>query len=230
MYFTRLVEASRLKDHQVCLECYHPSEKLSTPSLFCDYLGMDGLTEAGDDANLGELNNLYARFLPYLGDEDHRPRSRRQFGTPFPKAFEPITELPSHEVFLESGELFSQLCTVTNLVKVGPRHGLFSSIANVTDSVIRVWRDWLHREAAKAAVGQQQSISAADDPSILWTDSLKTVGLKFRVVKDESVPAPILFGQDEEPSVSYKLEYEGMLVNVIDLVMRPCLHDHRIAY
>ncbi|KAI1775415.1 hypothetical protein F4818DRAFT_441511 [Hypoxylon cercidicola] len=211
VHFTRLVEAAQLRDHQVILECYHPSERISTPSLFCEYLGMDGLIEAGDEARLGDLDDLYARFRPFVGDEERRPRSSRQPGAAFAQEIQPA-KLPSHEIFLDSDELFSQLCTVTNLVKMGPRQGLFSSIANVNDTVIRVWRDWLHREAARTARNQQRASSALDDPSILWTDSSKTVGLRFRVVEDQSAPAPVLFGREEEPSVTYSLEYQELLI------------------
>ncbi|KAI1763295.1 hypothetical protein GGR53DRAFT_497970 [Hypoxylon sp. FL1150] len=203
VHFTRLVEAAQLQDHQVILECYHPSEKVTTPSLLCEYLGMDGLTEAGDSAKLGDLDDLYARFRPFAIDEEQGSRSRQSKLT-----------APSHGIFLDSDESFSQLCTVTNLVKVGPRRGLFSSIANVNDTVIRVWRDWLQREAAKTAANQQQqgTSSTMDDSSILWTDSSKTVGLRFRVVEDRGAPAPILFSRDEDPAVSYSLEYQELLI------------------
>lgn len=201
--YSRLIEASNLQDHEMILECYHPSEKLSTPELFCEYLGTDGLTEAGDEAHLGELNKLYSRFRPFLGDE-------RQIGA---AGEELTTKLPTHQISLDSSELFSQMCTVTNLVKVGPRNGLFTSLSNVTDSVVRVWRDWLKRAAENTAAGtQQQANSDVDDPSILWTDSSKTVGLRFRVIEDESIPAPVLFGRDEDPSVSYTMEYQELLI------------------
>ncbi|KAI6085766.1 hypothetical protein F4821DRAFT_260678 [Hypoxylon rubiginosum] len=200
VHFTRLVEAAQLQDHQVILECYHPSDRVTTPSLLCEYLGMDGLTEAGDDAKLGDLDDLYARFRPFAIDEERGPRKNQ-----------PVTA-PSHGIFLDSDESFSQLCTVTNLVKMGPRRGLFSSIANINETVIRVWRDWLHREAAKTAANQQRASSTMDDSSILWTDSSKTVGLRFRVVEDRSTPAPILFNRDEDPAVSYSLEYQELLI------------------
>ncbi|KAI2464095.1 hypothetical protein F4781DRAFT_86483 [Annulohypoxylon bovei var. microspora] len=210
IHYSRLIEASKLQDHEMILECYHPSEKLSTPELFCEYLGTDGLTEAGDEAYLGELNKLYTRFRPYLGEEQPRPRNPWKTGT-VEEILKP--RLPTHQIFLDSSELFSQLCTVTNLVKVGPRNGLFTSLANVTDSVVRVWRDWLKRAAENTAAGtQQQANLDMDDPSILWTNSSKTVGLRFKVVEDESVPAPILFGRDEDPSVSYTLVYEELLI------------------
>lgn len=184
------------------LESFHPSEKLSTPSLHCEFQGMHGLTEAGEVADLGELNNIYARFRPYLDSE---------------KAAGQIVRMPSHELSLDSGELFSQLCTITNLVKVGPRHGLFSSFANITDNVVRVWRGWLNEAAKAAARTQQQAGSGSDERTILWTDSSKTVGIRFRVVEDESIPAPVLFGRDDEPSVTYSLEYQGMLIQRIDI-------------
>ncbi|XXG99383.1 hypothetical protein Hte_005720 [Hypoxylon texense] len=212
VHFTRLVEAAQLRDHEVVLECYHPSERVTAPSLFCEFIGMDGLTEAGSDAKLGDLDDLYARFRPFAADEEeYRPRSSRQPGAALAQKSKP-TQAPSREISLDSDELFTQLCTVTNLVKVGPRHGLFSSIASVNETVIRVWRDWLSREAARAAGKQQRASSALDDPSILWTDSSKTVGLRFRVVEDLSAPAPILLDRNEEPSVSYSLEYQELLV------------------
>ncbi|KAI8960802.1 hypothetical protein F5Y11DRAFT_250801 [Daldinia sp. FL1419] len=196
VHYTRLVETSRLQDHEVILESFHPSEKLSKPSLHCEFQGMHGLTEAGEVANLGELNGIYARFRPHLDSE---------------KTAEDVLELPLHEICLDPGELFSQLCTITSLVKVGPRRGFFSSFANITDSVIRVWRDWLSG-AETAARTQQRTGSCSDDRTILWTDSSKTVGIRFRVREDERIPAPILFGRDEEPSVSYTLEYQELLI------------------
>ncbi|KAI1081692.1 hypothetical protein F5B20DRAFT_52708 [Whalleya microplaca] len=218
VHYARLIEATVLKDHEVILECYHPCDKLSTPSLFCEYLGTDGLSEAGDVANLGQLNSLYARFRPYLGDGQKRQRNRGPPSAMIQKTEEPAIEPPTHEVHLESGELFSQLCTVTDMVKVGPRRGLFLSIANVTDGVIRVWRDWLQKEAektAKASKTQQRARTSMDD--ILWTDSSKNVGLKFRVTKDESLREPVLFASDEDPPVSYSLEYQELFIRTNQL-------------
>ncbi|KAL7627321.1 hypothetical protein AAE478_001513 [Parahypoxylon ruwenzoriense] len=211
VHYTRLVEASRLRDHEVILRCSHPSEKLSTPSLSCEYIGTDGLSEAGDLANLGVLNNLYARFRPFL-PKSYGRLSRWQTGAVVGESADPVSRVPSQEVHLDSGELFSQLCTLTNLAKMGPRRGLSSSNANVSEGVIRVWRDWLQRQAADTVGMQQRASTVLDDSSILWTDSSKIVGLRFRVVKDESVPAPILVGLNEEPSVSYSLEYEELVI------------------
>jgi hypothetical protein len=56
--------------------------------------------------------------------------------------------LVSDFVHLESHELFSQLCTTTNLVRLGPRRGVFTSFVNVADGVIRIFRDWLAKSAA----------------------------------------------------------------------------------
>ncbi|KAI1101826.1 hypothetical protein F4804DRAFT_343688 [Jackrogersella minutella] len=207
VHYSRLIAASTLQDHEMVLECYHPSEKLSAPEMLCEYLGTDGLTEAGYEANLGELNKLYTRFRPFLQNENYRAERKT------------IPRVPSHQIYLESSEYLSQLCAVTNLVKVGPRNGLFTSLANVTDSVIRVWRDWLKHEAAKTAGLKQRANSDVDDSSILWTDSSKTVGLRFRVVEDESVPAPVLFGREEEPAVSYSLKYQELLIKANRLLL-----------
>ncbi|KAI1491553.1 hypothetical protein F5X96DRAFT_678311 [Biscogniauxia mediterranea] len=220
LHYYRLVEATVLQDYEVILECYHPSNKLSTPSLHCEYLGTDGLSEAGADANLENMNRLYTRFRPFLGDEQRRPRPRRPTTTVLQGKEAPLAEGPTLELSLESGELLSQLCTVANLVKVGPRRGLFLSIAQVSDGVIRVWRDWLRTQAANsAALKQQRARPRLDDESILWTDSRKDVGIKFRVVEKEDVNAPVLVGPNDEPPVSYVLEYQELIIRTNQLLL-----------
>ena len=111
---------------------------------------------------------------------------------------------------LDADELFTQLCAVTNLVKVGPRRGLFLSVDTVNDSVVRVWRDWLLEQAQRSATKQQQAgQTSLDDPSILWVDTSKNVGVRFRVIPREEGQTPLLLNRNEDPPVSYTLEYQG---------------------
>ncbi|TGJ85818.1 hypothetical protein E0Z10_g2958 [Xylaria hypoxylon] len=209
LHYYRLVEATVLQGRQLILECYHPSDRLSTPTLFCKYLATDGLAEAGEDANMEDLNRLYTRFGLFLGDENRRPRARQPTTRVIAGLEEPLTEVPSYDVNLEAGELFTQLCAITNLVKIGPKRGLFSSIDNITDGVIRVWRDWLREHAERSTTEQQQARRRhLDDSSILWADLSKSVGIRFRVLLRED-QAPLLLSRDEDPPVSYTLEYQG---------------------
>ncbi|KAI0484826.1 hypothetical protein GGR56DRAFT_669340 [Xylariaceae sp. FL0804] len=215
LHYYRLVEATVLQDHEVILECYHPSNKVSTPSLFCKYVSTEGLAEAGEDASLETLNRLYTLFRPFLGDENRRPRARRPTAAVVAGSEQPLAEVPSHDVHLEAGELFSQLCTVTNLVKVGPRRGLFLSIANVTDGVIRIWRDWLQSEAGK----RRRACADLDDSAIIWTDSSKDVGLKFRVLRKEDSRLPVLVEANDEVPASYTLEYQELIIRTNRLLL-----------
>ncbi|KAI8628176.1 hypothetical protein F5Y19DRAFT_465225 [Xylariaceae sp. FL1651] len=220
LHYYRLVQATVLQDQELLLECYHPSEKLSTPSLFCKYLGTDGLNEASVDVDMEDLNQLYTRFKPYIGDEYRRPRARWPTTRVTEGIEEALTEVPSHDVHLEAGELFSQLCTVTNLVKVGPRRGLFLNIVNVTDGVVRVWREWLQEQAERSAAEQRREGQRnLDDSSILWTDSSKDVGLRFRVTPQEGRRVPVLVGPNDEPPVSYTLEYQELIVRTNRLLL-----------
>ncbi|KAI1329761.1 hypothetical protein F5Y16DRAFT_397105 [Xylariaceae sp. FL0255] len=223
LHYYRLVQATVLKEHELILECYHPSNKISTPYLFCKYLATDGLAEAGVDTDFEDMNKLYTRFKPFLGDENRRPRARRPTARVIDGADPaPEDEAPSHDIHLDAGELFSQLCVLTNLVKVGPRRGLFLSIVNVTDGVIRVWREWLRDQAARQAAADQQPDEqrSIHDPSILWTDASKNVGLRFRVkVKEEGRNMPVLMMQGDEPPVSYTLEYEELIVRTNRLLL-----------
>ncbi|KAJ8119301.1 hypothetical protein ONZ43_g3720 [Nemania bipapillata] len=167
-----------------------------------------------------DLNELYSRFKPFLGDENRRPRARWPTTNVIEGTEEPLTQVPSYDVNLEAGDLFTQLCAVTNLVKIGPRRGLFLSIDNVSDGVIRVWREWLREQAERSATEQQRDgQTRPDDSSILWIGSSKDVGVRFRVTAKEEGQVPLLLGQNEDPPVSYTLEYQELLVRTNKLLL-----------
>lgn len=156
------------------------------------------------------MAGLYSRFRPLQSEE----RIRRLAGSARPTLL-PESEdgLVSQIVELESHELFSQLCTITNIVKVGPKRGLFLSCVNIGEGVIRVFRDWL---SDRVEANERHIDSPKEcEKQLLWTDTEKHVGLKFKVSKWEEAPAPILLHRDEEAPVFYKLQYEG----------KPCLQE-----
>jgi hypothetical protein len=214
------------------LECYHPVEKLYTPYLYCDHLytdSLDGLEAASDSdtdsaSSLCGLRDVYSHFRPLEPNETRRERTRtggrypwrgrrrgsssaghgRENGT--------LPQPPHIDIYLDIGELFSQLCTTTNIVRVGPRPGLFLSHVNVSDDVVRVWRDWL---AEQAAIGQ-----AEGEGAVLWVDSTRDIGLKFRVAeKDIQDEHPVLVANDEELPVAYRLTFEELLVRTGRLLL-----------
>ena len=209
LHYSRLHAASLLQGHEVILECYHPRDKISTPTLFCEFLGTDGLESAGEGVRFGEMNALYTRFRPYLGDEHQRPRVRYPTRRAAEGADMKLLESPTIDVYLESKERFSQLCTVASLIKVGPKRGLFLSISNITDKWIRVFRSWLETQAARPADNPGHAPRLEDDESILWTTQAKDVGLRFRVVEKDNPHAPVFVNADEDPPASYVLHYEG---------------------
>jgi hypothetical protein len=225
---TRLLNATALKEHKLILECFHPCAKLSTPYLFVDSLGIGTCDQLESDDNifssvegsggLGKLRGLYSHFRPLLPEEDREIRLRRRWGLdPSNSLSEKQTEYVSQDIRLESHELFSQLCTITNMVKVGPKRGLFFSCVNIGDGVIRVWRDWLTEQCASLAkcrgFGPGSNTMEGEDQQyskpLLWSDIGRHVGLRFRVLEGEDVPTPTLVGPNEDTPVSYTLQYEG---------------------
>lgn len=56
-------------------------------------------------------------------------------------------DLVTHHVNLDPGDSFLQLCVATNLVKLGPRSGVFSNLVNVSEGLVRVWDTWLAERA-----------------------------------------------------------------------------------
>jgi hypothetical protein len=161
-----------------------------------------------ETGRLGKMAGLYSHFRP-VPPEDRRVWKRNHpAGGAVPGVLaKSEEELVSQTVDLESHELFSQLCTITNLVKVGPNRGLFLSCVNIGDGLTRVWRNWLSDRAS----ANEKGIETKEEfeSRLLWADSEQHVGLRLRVSRDADAHAPILLAQDEDVSVSYKLEYEG---------------------
>lgn len=135
-------------------------------------------------------------------------------------------------LLVETSERFSQLVTAINLIKVGPKRGLFHSCVNLTEKVSRLQRAWLAEEAANLKQKQGEGPSNTPGFSIIWTDASENFGLKVRVVKVLDELTPILVGPGEDPPVSYTLEYQGMqtLCN-LQLLCRPIrANSTRIIY
>ncbi|KAJ0118832.1 hypothetical protein J7T55_013088 [Diaporthe amygdali] len=211
---TRLTNAAFLPEHELILECYHPSAKISTPYLQCNYLGTDGLSGYEEDHQLsfGQFGQLYSRFRPVLQEDNRRSRSRH------PSVSGGAAEgddTATVTVDLDDGEMFSQLCTVTNMVKNSSRRGLFLSHVNINDGVVRVFRRWL-RQCHKGELKEQDQI--------LWTDRQKNVGLRFKVRENVGArPGPAIWTQadeDEDLPVSYELEYQEVLVRTGQLLLK----------
>ncbi|EGR51151.1 uncharacterized protein TRIREDRAFT_56256, partial [Trichoderma reesei QM6a] len=196
--------------------------KISTPYLACRYLGTavcDG--HAIDDQNprFEHLRKLYSCFRPVVMEENRRARFRYGWSSQtlagssqlqIAAEDEVADEAAHQEVYLDEGERFSQLCTVTNVVTQGSRPGLFTRHINVSDGVIRVFRDWL------ASMLERPSSSLRSGVRVLWVDSTKDVGLRFRVLPGPEVRGTIF---EDEPPVFYNLIYEELIVRTSTLLL-----------
>lgn len=121
-------------------------------------------------------------------------------------------ELVSQDIYLESHELFSQLMSVVNVVKTGPKKDLFLSCVTVGEGLVRVWRDWLAARAEDFREGRDGE-GREDGKGLLWSSVDRHVGLRLRVLEREDMVrdrGPVLVSRDEDPNVGYTLQYEGM--------------------
>ena len=144
---------------------------------------------------LSELKSLYSSFRPVMAEENRRPRHRISEEEEDDAQDIAVTE----DLFLDEGELFSQLCCQTSLVKTGPRRGLYLSHVNISDGVLRIWREWLGRAVELGSQNDQ----------IMWVDDDHELGIRFRVVPGAVERMPVITGPDDHPPVFYKLYYEG---------------------
>ncbi|KAL6886396.1 hypothetical protein HDV57DRAFT_490373 [Trichoderma longibrachiatum] len=245
----RLVSAASLPDNQAILECYHPSAKISTPYLACRYLGTaicGGHAIDEQNPRFQHLRKLYSCFRPVVMEENRRARFRYGWSSQtlagssqlqIAAEDEAVVDEAAHqEVYLDEGERFSQLCTVTNVVTQGSRPGLFTRHINISDGVIRVFRDWLAsmlerpssiRSGASSSSSStpvavtgdtlaSSGVFSPDDSRVLWVDSTQDVGLRFRVLPGPEVRGTIF---EDEPPVFYNLIYEELIVRTSTLLM-----------
>ena len=148
-------------------------------------------------------------------------------------------DVVSETVTVDAHDLFSQLTTLVYLGKHEFTCGLLFSIQEVSEGTIRVWRDWLSKQCERKSwtdgepivvlhdtpsspTGNGKGKSRADsvtgyadpskDPGILWINTRDdNVGIKFRVKERKwRRNAPLLYSNDVEVAVSYRIEFEGM--------------------
>lgn len=197
----------------------------------------EGEDEGNIGARLKKMRSLYSRFRPYRRELEDNGRRVRPGDIPGSRTFPGTVqdkyrgETVKQTLSLESHELFTQLVAQTNLVKIGPRHGLFTCFVEVEEGVLRVWKDWLEERAVN---GQQGNAATAqevveeigkgkevvkevdeldtnpDDAGLLWVSPAANTGIRFNVKQRKfRRDVPILIRADEDMPVSYEIEYDG---------------------
>ena len=208
------------------LECYHPTAKITTPYLDCQYLGLkdesgqEYIAYPDDDSAVAslpqkhsELSRTYSTFKP-VRTPVNRVRRGSWLATLPPGSTRPHVsgpEIATQDIYLDEGELFSQLCVATNVVKEGPRKGFFISHVNMLEGFVRVWRQWLLLQATEAHLHQGTDRAGEHQREILWVDAKRTIGLIFKVEVGPTDRMPLITGPDDEMPVHYTLVYEGKI-------------------
>ena len=235
----RLLQATSLNEYLLLLECFQPSAKLTEPPSFCTYLGTDGLddiegsslpsirgdcSETDVASEMKRLSHLYSRFRPNCGRPDPTPRRWHPPGdipgsrtwenaeASSSRAAETGNNIVTQKVSLEAGDVLTQLCAVTNLVKLEPRRGLISDRVELNEGIVRIWRTWLSKRSQERNLSSSAGsrLAPLEDERILWANDGQKVGIKLRVRQRKwRADHPILFSAEEELAVGYIIEYEG---------------------
>ena len=234
----RLLQATALDGYLLLLECFQPSAKLTEPPSFCTYLGTNGLDVVQDPSlpspgrdgsgaevadELKHLSGLYSRFRPNSRRPDPTPRRWHPAGdvpgtrtwdiaeASSSRAAESNNDTVTQTVSLEAGDLLTQLCAVTNLVKLDPRRGLIADRVELNEGIVRIWRNWLSERSRDYHASDNTDLQSLPlEERILWANDGHNVGIKLRVRQRKwRSDQPILFTSEEELAVSYFIEYEG---------------------
>ncbi|OAR00665.1 hypothetical protein LLEC1_04828, partial [Akanthomyces lecanii] len=213
----RLLTASSIPNHELILECYHPSLKISTPYLSCRYLGTRHPTDGGVDVamaaaqkdrpDLHDVCQLYASFRPVVTEENRR----RRFRMVWPVSVQggpPAAFLGQRRPCRGAGPAPRQRRALLAALRraqprrAGPpprrrlRHPLYYE---------RARRARLPALAGRHGGGEQQQ----------W----RTVGLRFHVSLSPAEGMPLLLGRDEDPAASYGLAYQELLIRSTSLLL-----------
>lgn len=233
----RLITSASRSNHGVILECYHPSAKISTPSLRCQYLGnatCDGSPINERHPSFVDLRKMYSCFRPVIMESNRRRRFRYGWSVETMGGStqlqivaddEEVEDMAHQEVYLDEGERFSQLCAAASVVVHGSRTELFTRHVNFSDGVIRVFREWLasmlpgHSSSRAGAGTSSSSSSVATEASIsgsgLFSSGDNRVLWVDRTknvgIRFRVTPGPEARGTiwDDEPPMFYNLTYEG---------------------
>ncbi|KAH9219247.1 hypothetical protein DL95DRAFT_423021 [Leptodontidium sp. 2 PMI_412] len=225
----RMLAAANIPGHHVVLECYHPSTKHSTPYYICEYLGTDDLEmRAGlqDSCTLGHLRGLYSHFRPVQPEGDRKVWAVHPISGWHATTLDAFREntggLVSQNVDLESYEQFSQLQSVVNLVKVGPKKGLFQSCVTIGEGLTRVWRNWLGEQVKRNESSNDSQLESEDDSKtrLLWSSMDQHTGLRLHVTEGKEFTVGPTRRNGDDENVSYTLQYEELVVRTSQLLLQ----------
>ncbi|OAA60827.1 sulfate permease 2 [Cordyceps fumosorosea ARSEF 2679] len=226
----RLLAVSSIPGHELILESFHPSRKLTTPYLTCRPLGTRHPTDCDPSssasagtgpASLGRVCQLYASFRPVVTEENRRRRFRMVWPVSIGSSSKDTDldeDVPlDDEVQLDDGVRFSQLCVVLNLVT----RGRFVTHHTVSEHVVRVFRGWLDDMAGSSGrAGDDEGKIPLSSERLLWVDPGKTMALRFRVAPGPAERMPLLsVPGEEELARSYTLTYQELLIRSTSLLM-----------
>ncbi|KAF2834081.1 hypothetical protein M501DRAFT_997325 [Patellaria atrata CBS 101060] len=231
-------------------------EYLGTPGLDCDQTGQLSASARRNEeaswkgrwnpdsspARLGELKNLYCRFKPLT--KGNRWIKRKKLFRITLKDFDYQTQgvhrqfwwqedanhhITRRQVYLEDGELFTQLVATASLLRLDPhRIAEYPSwVGHRTEEdvklgrgVVRLWRDWLGsavkdvKDQVCAVIGTSKEKDAAD--KIMWINPTENIGIKFGVNYGEVARNILVYNPREDVKFPfrYTLQYDGELLRI----------------
>ncbi|RDA85401.1 hypothetical protein CP532_1946 [Ophiocordyceps camponoti-leonardi (nom. inval.)] len=153
---------------KLLLDCFHPSERVSTPYLSCSFRGTRTL-ETGESPSRGGITSVYSSFRPFVADDALRRRpwfftstgtGEDNVGGGGEEGGEEGVKEATQTIELEQGETLSQLCVATNLVRYS---SVLVSHVRTCEGVVRLWRKWLAEMADEEEEEQDEEEEDHDD-------------------------------------------------------------------
>lgn len=206
--FHRLRDTLSSASTDLILECFDERDRLSAPSFSCRYVETTSPSRYPTHAPDPEPPSYsplwwhtWFRIVERSG-ETWWPRPRHPTPTTPPESPSDVGA-PTKDVFIEegAGDVSLTFRAFIAIESPMPTHHV------VWEQVLAVSREWFAQAAASndEVVG---GVDCSDDRSILWVGPGRNCGVRVRVRPLEA-EAPVLISVDEQPAVSYRMEYDG---------------------
>lgn len=206
----RLREALSPPSADCILECFDDHDRLSAPSLSCRYVETtppERYPAHAPEAACPEGSPLQWHTwlsITQRGGESRCPRPRHT--TPTTPEEEPAEEeVQTKDVTIEEGAADVSLTFRALIETEGP--AALPTLLVVWEQVLAVSREWFARAAAATDEAVERG-GCSSDAMILWFGAERHCGVRV-AVRALGGEEPVLVAVEEQPAVSYRMEYDG---------------------
>jgi hypothetical protein len=170
----RQYNAARLRDQTLCYHLYQPIDRFGTPLVRCltrtttEILAENRLGRGRQSASVEAINKLHEQYT-FL-----TPKTESYSVMFYDTRANGPDELTERRIQFDGRERFAQMMFKIEIIQYGEVDGRCSGSSMVRDGVVRVFRNWLNKNAGR-------NEDSPDHSDTLWLDDAHHIGFQTSV-------------------------------------------------